>query len=80
MPQHIAFLLNRAYFYFVGDDGVDVLGLTKEAIHELAQGAQQTLATTTAMEVGTTLVNEIIEESFGAATGADGLERAKVEL
>jgi len=38
LPQHIVFLLNRAWFY-VNGDSVDVLEMTKEAVQELAQGA-----------------------------------------
>ena len=32
MPQHMSFLLSRTWFYFIGDDDVDVLEMTKDAI------------------------------------------------
>ncbi|KEZ39663.1 hypothetical protein SAPIO_CDS9602 [Scedosporium apiospermum] len=38
LPHHIIFLMNRAWFYAHGDS-VDVLELTKDAVHTLAQGA-----------------------------------------
>jgi serine palmitoyltransferase small subunit len=45
LPQHIVFLLNRAWFY-VNGDSVDVLEMTKEAVQELAQGALHVAGTT----------------------------------
>jgi hypothetical protein len=38
LPQHIAFLINRAWFYVHGDS-VDVLEITKEAVQTFAQSA-----------------------------------------
>ncbi len=38
LPRHIAFILGRAWFYMHGDS-VDVVELTKEAVHTLAAGA-----------------------------------------
>ena len=39
LPQHILFLLNRAWFYVHGDS-VDVLEMTKDAVQTLAGGAE----------------------------------------
>jgi hypothetical protein len=44
LPQHIAFILGRAWFYMHGDS-VDVVELTKEAVHTLAGAALGTAAT-----------------------------------
>ncbi|SPO00615.1 uncharacterized protein DNG_03364 [Cephalotrichum gorgonifer] len=38
LPQHIIFLMNRAWFYVHGDS-VDVLEMTKDAVHTLAGGS-----------------------------------------
>ena len=38
LPQHLAFLINRAWFYARGDS-VDVVGITKDAVHTFAQSA-----------------------------------------
>ncbi|KAJ2902399.1 hypothetical protein MKZ38_000645 [Zalerion maritima] len=72
MPQHIAFLLNRAWFYFIGDDNVDVLELTKDAMHELAQGALGTGTGGVASVVTTaaTFVAEKVMESASTVAGA----------
>jgi hypothetical protein len=48
MPQHIAFLMNRAWFYVHGDS-VDVLEITKEAVQTFAQSALNAAATTAAV-------------------------------
>jgi len=50
LPHHIIFLMNRAWFYAHGDS-VDVLELTKDAVHTLAQGALNA-GTSTASSVG----------------------------
>ena len=38
LPQHIAFIVGRAWYY-VNGNSVDVVELTKEAVHTLAAGA-----------------------------------------
>ena len=52
LPQHIAFLINRAWFYAHGDS-VDVLEITKEAVQTFAQSALHA-GTTTAAAAGET--------------------------
>lgn len=39
LPQHILFLINRAWFYAHGDS-VDVLEMTKDAVQTLAGSAE----------------------------------------
>jgi hypothetical protein len=53
LPQHIAFLLNRAWFYIHGES-VDVIEITKEAVQAAAAAATGT-ATAAADEAGEVL-------------------------
>jgi hypothetical protein len=62
LPQHIVFLLNRAWFYVHGDS-VDVLEMTKEAVQELAQGALQ--------GAGTSVATTVVPAATGAAIKAE---------
>ncbi|KAL2106997.1 hypothetical protein VUR80DRAFT_5842 [Thermomyces stellatus] len=61
LPQHILFLLNRAWFYVHGDS-IDVLEMTKDAVQTLAGGAEE--AAETAAEV----VEGVTEAVTSAAT------------
>ena len=59
LPQHIAFLINRAWFY-VNGDSVDVLEMTKEAVQTLAQSARNAGTTTAAAAAAAgTVVREL---------------------
>lgn len=61
LPQHILFLLNRAWFYVHGDS-VDVLEMTKDAVQTLAGSVED--AAGTAAEV----VESVTESVATAAT------------
>ncbi|KAB5563209.1 hypothetical protein GE09DRAFT_1056914 [Coniochaeta sp. 2T2.1] len=47
LPQHIAFILGRAWFYMHGEN-VDVVGLAKEAVVSATQAAKEHTATAAA--------------------------------
>jgi hypothetical protein len=59
LPQHIVFLINRAWFYVHGDS-VDVVGITKEAVQTFAQSALNA-GTTTAAAAGETAAGVVRE-------------------
>jgi hypothetical protein len=60
LPQHIAFIFNRAWFYMHGDN-VDVVGAAKEAVQTLAQSALSaaTAAATAAGETAEGVAREL---------------------
>lgn len=61
LPQHLLFLINRAWFYVHGDS-VDVLEMTKDAVQTFAGGADGVAdAATTAVESLSGSVTEVVE-------------------
>ncbi len=58
LPQHILFLINRAWFYVHGES-VDVLEFTKEAVQTLAQGAAAASNTATPAVTVPAIVKEL---------------------
>ena len=58
LPQHIAFILGRAWFYMHGDS-VDVVELTKEAVHTLAGAALGTATSASSVSAATA---EVVKE------------------
>lgn len=60
MPQHINFIMNRAYFYLLGQR-VDVLEVTKEAVQEFVAGAAQATTPTLGEALGKETVAAVVE-------------------
>lgn len=74
LPQHIIFLMNRAWFYVHGDS-VDVLEMTKEAVQTLAGGDGA------AAEAGATAAGTLAGTAAAAVSGvAEGATEIVREL
>lgn len=73
LPQHIIFLMNRAWFYVHGDS-VDVLEMTKEAVQTLA-GGDAAAATEAAATAAGTLAGSAAAAVSGVAEGATEIVR-----
>lgn len=69
LPQHIIFLMNRAWFYVHGDS-VDVLEMTKEAVQTLAGGDGA------AAEAGATAAGTLA----GAAAAVSGVAEGATDI
>lgn len=73
LPQHIIFLMNRAWFYVHGDS-VDVLEMTKEAVQTLA-GGDAAAATEAGATAAGTLAGSAAAAVSGVAEGATDIVR-----